>query len=499
MAIVPFGQWLPDQADYVNAGATVAKNVIPRTASSYGPLAGLSAVSNALTNRPQGAGSFRDSAGTVFTFTGDDENLFKFNTGTLNFDEISSSTDAYTVATDEHVIFRQFGDRVISVNGHTDQPQSYVMGTSSDFATLAGAAPRAKTMGIVKDFVMMGNTWDSTDNAVVNRVWWSAINDPTDWPTIGSTDAANKQSDRQDLPVGGQVQAIVGPVGGLDAAVFLENAIYRVQYEGPPTVLGFYLVEADRGTPAPNSVISIGTHAFYLSEDGFYQFTGSGSTAIGVDRVDKWFFSELNQTYYHRIYGSADAINKLAFWAFPSTESTNGVPDTILIYNWAVDRWAYANVDLEYLFRDLTSGYTLEGLDSVSGSIDALQFSLDSRGWLGGRLVLSAFDTDKKLSRFNGNNLAAVVETAETGGSALTLVNGVRPFVDGGTLTVGIKTRDLLTASTPLTGPYAIDSNGQANFSKSARYGRAQVNVAAAGSWTHAQGIEYDATPAGVV
>jgi len=499
MAMVPFGPWLPDQSDYSNPGATIAKNVIPRTAGSYAPLGSLSTVSNAMTNRAQGAAAFRDDDGNVHTFTGDATDLFKLNTTSLDFDEVTSSSAAMTVAEDDTVEFIQYGNRAIACNGHTDAIQSYVMGASTKFANLASGAPRARHLAVIKDFVFAGNTWDSTDGSKGNRVWWSAIDDPTSWPTIGTSAAAAVQSDRQDLPVGGWVQKITGALGGLDGAVFMEQAIYRIQYEGPPTVFGFYLVEEKRGTPAPNSVVNVGTHAFYLAEEGFFAFTGSGSTAIGDQKVNKWFFNELDQTYFNRIYGHSDPLNHVVFWAFPGAGSVNGTPNRLIMYNWSVDRWSYAEVDTELLFRDLTTGYTLEQLDAINSNLDLLTPSLDSRAWTGGRLILAAMDTSNKLARFTGANMEATMETAETGGPGMTMVNGIRVYVDGGTVTAGLKTRDLQTASEVLIGPNAIDADGQAHFNKTARYHRGQVVVAAGGTWSHAQGIEYDATPEGIV
>jgi len=169
------------------------------------------------------------------------------------------------------------------------------------------------------------------------------------------------------------------------------------------------------------------------------------------------------------------------------------------MYNWAVDRWSYAEITAEMIFEDLTVGYTMEGLDAITVSMETLPFSLDSRVWMAGKLALSAFGTDKKLARFTGTSLEATIETAETGGPGLSLVNGVRPYVDGGTVTVGLKHRLLPTGTEVLVGPNAIDANGQANFTVNDRYHRSQVVVAAGGTWTHAQGVEYDAAPEGIV
>jgi len=112
-----FGPFLPDQADLGNAGATVATNVLPRTTTTYAPFKAQATVSNALSNQPKGAASFVQSDGTVNTFSADHQDLFKL--GTTTFANVSRQSGSYTVATNDHVNFINFGDRVISVNGHT--------------------------------------------------------------------------------------------------------------------------------------------------------------------------------------------------------------------------------------------------------------------------------------------------------------------------------------------------------------------------------------------
>jgi len=491
--MINFGEYAPDQPalDAGGAFSTVAKNIIPLTKGSYGPVGALSTVSDALSARCQGAASFQDYAGNTFTFAGDATKLYKLATAAWGDVSIAAN---YTVASDETVEFAKFGNRVISCNGLADPMQSYVMGTSSLFANLAAAAPRARHIAQVKDFIMALNTWDSTDGAVPNRAWWSAIDNPTSWPTIGSAAAAQVQSDRQDLPSGGWGQAITGAVGGVDGAIWMDHSIYRIVYQGSPTVFGFYQVENSRGTPAPNSVVNVGDFAAYLAEDGFYLFNGQDSTPIGTQRIDKTFYADVDQSSMHLVIGSADVINKMFWWIYPSSGSS--IPDKAVIYNWAIDRWSSAEFDAEFIFKDLTQGTTLDGLDSVGTNIDdagVFGLSLDSRAWVGGRPIFSAMDSAHKLSRFSAVPLAATIESQEIGGKSRIFVSGVQPYVDVDDTddgTIKLKYRDN-PGTTITTGSAAsVDADGSAHFTQSARYVRAEVTVAAASSWSHAQGVD---------
>lgn len=499
--MLQFGSWEPDKADYQNPGATNAKNALSTTGTSYGPMKKLASVVDALGNRPQGANAFRASDGSFFTFCGDVNDLYSLSATSWN--EISKSTGAYTTANDDAWQFVQYGDRVIGVNGHTDQPQSYVMNTSSAFSDLSAAAPRAKHIAVINNFVMTGNTWDSTDGVVPNRVWWSAIDDPTNWPTIGFSAAAQVQSDRQDLPTGGQVQFITGAVGGADGAVFMDKSIYRVTYEGAPLVFSFQEVERGRGAFIAQSVVNVGPFAAYIGEDGFFLFDGSRSVPIGAQKVDEYFFDDLDFNYLDRVTSAADPVNKQIYWSYPSAPSSDGTPDRLIVYNWETQRWTYGEQSCFVLFSDLTKSYTLEQLDSF-GNIDQLETSLDSRTWISGLLTLSGFDSTFKLSTFTGGNLAATLTTTEFGGMELfqkpnerLYVDGARPYVDGGTYTASLVYRDSPSGATLTDGPNTVDDNGMAHFTRSCRYGRIQVDIEADTLWTHAQGVDLRATEDG--
>ena len=81
---LPFGEWLPDQPDNLNPGATVATNVY-HAQSSYKPVKGLVPYSgtSTVTQNAKGAGSFRDNTNAVFTFVGTKNNIYKLTSGTF--------------------------------------------------------------------------------------------------------------------------------------------------------------------------------------------------------------------------------------------------------------------------------------------------------------------------------------------------------------------------------------------------------------------------------
>jgi hypothetical protein len=364
--------------------------------------------------------------------------------------------------------------------------------------TIQTIAPQARYADVAKNFLICGNTFDPTYGNQPQRVWWSALNDPTNWPIPGTANAATYQSSYNDLlGNGGWITGIVGNLGTADVAVFLEREVWRGVYAGPPVIFDWFPAEGVRGTHCPNSLIHLGPLVYYLGEDGFYVFDGTSSQPIGVNKVDKTFFASFDQNYLDRVIGAADPLNKIVYWIYPSTSASNGIPDSLLIYNWQLQKWSFASVTAETIFRAITFGYTL---DTMPGPLDTLTLSVDSRAWTGGNVILAGFDSSHNLSYFNGTNLAATIETSEAApfDSKISFVNNTRPLIDGGVPSVSVAARNRLIDSSSYGSAVSINSLGTCPLTANGRYIKAKVTIPAASSWTHFQGIEIDARPNGV-
>lgn len=478
---IPFAEWLPDLPPYKNPGATVATNVIPFN-QSYKEFPSLSAVSDALGARCRGIFSARDRDGNVYTYAGDATKIY--NVANNVWSNVSLSGN-YTLAADDFWEFAQYLNQAVAVS-FTTTTQAITLG-GANFANLFTSTlkPKARRAAQVREFLVLGYTTDSIDGNKPSRVWWSAAGDPADMDPSATT-----QCDYQDLPsANGGVQRIIGGEFGL---VFMRKAIYRMTYDGPPTVFRLDEVMSNRGTVEGNSVIKIGRIVAFLDEDGFYLTDGTDAIPIGKNKVDATFWAEVDPSYVARISVAFDPVNAVIWWAYPAI-GNSGVPNRMIGYNLITKRWAKAEVDLEVLFSALTSGYTLDSLDSLIPNIDTTTVSsFDSALLTGGTPLLSAVDTTHKLGYFTGAALAAVLETAEIQPFAgmRTFVCGVRPLVDGtaATTTIQIGTRELQTAANSFGSSISLGSNGEAPARTSARFMRFRTNIS--GGFDHAQGVE---------
>jgi hypothetical protein len=508
--IAEFKPDLPDLAD----GSSNIRNVYPRTATSYGSIATPTPQYNAINARAQGAFGIYDSAGNVFIFVGDINDLYLLKAGVSGWQNCSQSPGTYNVAPDEQWQFVYFNGDVIA-NQIGSVPQIFTLASSTTFSDLPGSPPRGRYIAVVKNsFVVLGNTIDNVNGEMAQRIWWSAAGDAKNWPVLGSDAAAQVQSGAFDLlGEGGEVHGFATDLINADAVVFQEFSIRRMTYVGPPSVFSFLPVENARGTPAPASIVVNGGVVYYWGHDGIYAFDGGASKGIGAGKVDKTLFphsaapstaDSVDLGNLFRVVGTADPLNYMVWWIYPSRDSVGGTPDRLLGYNWQLDRWCICNITAEWIFRLLSIGYTLDELFTILGyTIDNLPAPLDSRIWTGGALQLGIFDSSHKLNLFTGNPLTATVESSEVQPfqGLRTLITNSRPLVDGaGTLPqVAVGHRERQVDTVVYTSNSAMNSLGTCPVRASGRYIRVKTTIptGTTRTWTNISGVEIEVSGQG--
>jgi hypothetical protein len=487
--IVPFGPWLPDLPKFGNPGATIALNVRPHF-NSYKPHPNLgTAIATALSARCRGAISVIGTDGNAYRFAGDASKLYYLTSGAFSD---ASVAGGYSLSAEENWEFAVFNNKIIAVNIGANV-QGFTLGASTAFANLAVSTlmPKARHVGVVERFVMLGNVVES-GTAYPNRLRWSAVDDETDYDQAAAT-----MADYQDIQGDfGPIQRVVS--GGEYGLILSQKGIHRATFVGPPEVFQVLLVEQNRGTIAPGSVVAWGSSIFFLDADGFYEWKGAGSVPISHGKVSQWFFDNWQETFRYRMSAAIDPVNSLVVWAFVSQDNTDvdPDPDKLLIYHWPSQRWSVAEVDVEVVFRGATSPVSI---DDITASLDSLPYSLDSIALAGGVAKLGAFDTSHQFKFFDGANLAATMETARTqivpGRRALT--TGVRPLIDGGTVTAQVAATEKLNDAETYAATVGQELDGLIPIVASGRYHRFRGVIAAAGTWEHAQGLDVEAVDDG--
>jgi hypothetical protein len=468
---VTFGEWLPDQPGVIGA-LTTARNCYPK-AVGYGPFPQEVDYSDDAPQALTAAAASKDTNSITSIYAAGTTRLFKLDTSDFSWDDISATTYSGTSGWK----FTQFGNSLIAANeSNTMQFIDVMSGTT--FANIAVDAPKAKFVTVVRDFVVSGY-----QTANKSRIQWSGINNEKTWTTSATT-----QADFQDVPDGGFVQGVTGGEFGL---VLLERSIVRMSYVGTPLIFQFDNIARNRGCFEPNSVIQWQGITYFLGDDGFYACDGQNLKNIGAEKVNRYFFNSLKESDLGSMSAAIDPINNLVVWGYPSVDTDYRV----LIYHIATGKWSYSDSSATRVAPVSTPSITLEGLDAFSASIDALGVSLDSRNWLGGKLLLLGLK-GSKLITFTGAAKTATIETSDIESPAnQSMVTMIKPIVDNGTGSASVASRLQLNQTVSFPSVTAANSENRIGTRSYGRYHR--VKLEPSGNWTTAIGMDVDIQSAG--
>lgn len=479
---IPFGRWQPDLPAEGNTGALEAKNCLP-LAESYGPFNSLASIGGPLALEARGS-YWAAYNGVKYNFAADMESLYLFD-GADTWDDISKPATTYSA---DFWDFTNFLNRVIATDGGAGALQYFDMGVSSEFDDLPGSPPFARCIATVRDFLVLGN-YEIGSEVEPGGIAWSGFNNTEIWTPALATQCGRRRS----RGAGGDVVRIIG---GSQGMVFREGAILTMRYAGPPTIWQFDEITTLHGTPAGRSVCWTGDLAFYYSQDGFQQINRRTLQIenIGHNKVNKWFLDEVAPADIINLFGAVNRSENFVFWAFRTT--TSSAPfNRILVYNYIDKKWAYAEIEVEWMGEFVSAGLNLDTIGAVlGGNIDTHSINVDSTLYSGGALSFIGFDPSHEAGVFDGDALTAELDTSELSPDEIKrgFVNGIRPVVEGSASTsiqAAPLTRNLLTDS-PVLGTFVsrTASTGLCDMRVNARFMRYRIKVA--GGFDHAKRVD---------
>jgi hypothetical protein len=479
---ISFPSFEPDKSPFdINSSNNVV-NALP-VANGWGPMPGLTEISDALGSECRGAVYVRTAAGTFRIIAGTETALYELDTTDYSWTDVSGPSAPYAVPLQDSWTFTRYGDQLVAHN-ISDPIQVYDITAGGVFGDLAGSPPKAKYSWVSGDFLVLGYLEGTAGEKTVR---WSAQNNIEAW-TIGKLGA-----DIQELPEGDEVMGGFGETGGFTV---IQRAGMQFFPFAPSSGFTFTrtVLNPKQGTLAPRSIVSIGPgRFFYLSEDGF--FGGVDRQPIGAERVDAWFLTQINQTYLAEVQGAADPFEKIVWWKYKALDGLS----YRLGYDWQLDRWCTTDLQVGEMVALATPAITWDGLDLLYASIEDVAEPFDSRLFSGGRPTFATFTSDNKLAYFTGPNLQATLDTAdvEMDGMSRSFVNGARVTTDATTFTlqdgVAATHGGAVTFSTANTANRA----GLVPFRSDGRLHRFRLTIPEATVWSIASSVNATAQLSG--
>lgn len=488
MALLPWGEYKPDVSDYEGSASRNVLNVAPR-GDGYGPFPSFSAYTSALPAACRGAFYALKSDGSIVTFAGTSTKLYQLNNTNFSWADVSLGASTYSaLSANAQWQFAQFGNLVFATQANAVL-QVFDLSSSTAFANCAGSPPQAAYIAVVGRFLVLSGLLSNP-----YRIQWSGLNATTTW-TSGTN-----SSDFQDFPDGGIVRGVAGGEYGI---VFQDQAIRRMSYvPGSPIIFQIDRITQDKGLFSPYSLIRAGEKIFFFAGQGFHKIEPGGvPEQIGREKVDRTFLADLDKGHLELFQGAADPRSTRVYWAYRSANGVNPANyDKVLGYDYLLDRFFMLSITGEYLLGVSQTGLTLENLDSISASLDALTLSLDSYA-TAVQPQIAQFNASHVLGFFAGTNLEATLESAEQGTdeNRVTL-RGFRPITDAPTVYGSVTYRDTQATSSTAGAEVAMSSRtGRVDMMRDARYIRYKTRIPAATTWTFAAGVVPDVTTSGTL
>lgn len=489
MSTLPFGPWEPDSAGVDSGVLQIARNAYALK-NGWGPVPALLPFgTDALPAKCVGGCYVRTFTGGYVLFVGTRTKLYRL-VGTAWVDYTRVSGGDYAVPEDEYWSMAQYGSKLIAVNFADDPQVVDVDSGDTNFSLLSASAPKARYVGVVGDFAVLAALSDNP-----RKLRNSAINDSSGW-VIGTN-----LCDEQEFADGGR---ITGFAGGEFGWILQEKAIRRMIFQaGSDIAFRFERVEQEHGATAGYSLVSTANGIYFLSADGFFQLNSNGLTAIGADRINTWFHDNCDTARLFSVTSFSHPFAPRIAWAFYNAPGSTNF-DRILIYDWHLDRWMYAEIEAQYWFTFGTPGTTLEQLD-VYGDIDGggIPYPFDSRVWEGGQAVIGAVDSSYGLSFLEGSvPLDALLLTSPMrmmpGGRAKIGEGGIEPVgvFNGASMSIRVGRQENNNDAVSFTASSTPSARtGVARLRASGRIMQIELSITQASGtlWSHAQGLNVDA------
>ena len=162
---------------------------------------------------------------------------------------------------------------------------------------------------------------------------WSDQENPLVW-----TPAITNQAGSIRLSHGSQI--ITAIQTRQEIVTFTDQAVYSLQYLGPPYVWGTQLLGDNISVLSPNSVALASGVVYWMGVDKFYVYDGRVQT-LNCD-LRRYVFGDLNQGQSQQVFaGTNEGFNEV-WWFYCSANSTT--VDKYVVYNYLEKLWYYGTL-----------------------------------------------------------------------------------------------------------------------------------------------------------
>ena len=303
---------MASSTSFPTSGTVLIDNeLITYTSNSGGTLSGLS-------RGASGTTAASHSSGATVT---DASNFFAWNAAASG--DIVTAPGIWSLD--------NFGNKVIATisNGETFEWDSNPTDANSTRATVVTSAPTASAFSLVstpdRHLVFFGTettigTPSTQDPMFIRFSSQEDIN--TYQPTATNTAGTQRLADGS---------KIMGSIRGRDAIyIWTDTALFIMRFVGPPFTFSFQQVGTNCGLIAQNAAVEVDGAAYWMSENGFFRYTGKLESLPCL--VEDHVYDDINLIPRQHINAGLNNLFGEIMWFYPSSGS--GTVNRMVAYNY---------------------------------------------------------------------------------------------------------------------------------------------------------------------
>ena len=196
-------------------------------------------------------------------------------------------------------------------------------------------------------------------------VRWSDQDDRTNWvPSVSSTSGEVVLTDGTKI------------IGGLRSRsaihIWTDNAMWTMQYVGPPFTFRFTPAGTNCGMIAPHAAVDYNGISYWMGYDNFYKY--DGQVRVLDCTVRRFIFDRLATKYSTKVYTGVNSEFKEIIWLYASDGSGVTECDSYVIFSPENNYWTYGTgvfttfADKEVFGNTITTGVSINADGSSTGN-----------------------------------------------------------------------------------------------------------------------------------
>lgn len=282
----------------------------------------------------------------------------------------------FSSVTDAQVwTFANWGEDLIAVprggSVYALDTSTFVGATTTNLTLISGAPSNALGcfLSSADRTLVLYGAHDGSASDPLN-IRWSNSEDYTTWTADPSNTAGSIRCENGSL--------IRGVMSGNDTfLVSTDTALYSFRYIGLPFIFSLEQIATGAVLAGPNAWAELGGVTYWMSEDGFYQYSG-GLAPLPCD-VHAYVFGRLNAAQGIKIFCSTLRAYNEVWWFYVSADSATSEIDSYVCYNTVERTWHIGDkARSAWLDKSLVVSYPIA--TKVDGSIQAEEYGTTDNG-----------------------------------------------------------------------------------------------------------------------